>query len=554
MSAINREASPNRRSKRWKIAAAIAAAFALLGVHVWWASHFYSGVYLVARALTPFVVLFAVMATAIGSPFAVNEVRRRKQARRRQKEQQVTTTWSSHYRTVGFSGAEWLASAIAVVVIAAAVGGATLVPYETDVTYRVQHLEFVEGSAPGFAARFPYQVANGLMGRSVGDAENVRVREASYTDPATGQWASLVSGVGALRPSLGVVIKTDSGFVRCDWPASDAGAWQTLLGNGGVGAQSGTFGNDLARQLRKVQRNTRIVWDGLGAWCTPEGPYVLIPSEKPAGILRVHKVPAGAWLIAPDGTISFEQTIAEGQYPVPTIGPTLARDMVDANLRISRDGTAAGWRSLLPSARVGLERPERASSGGTESANPDYGNAGEFLLQTVSGEWVFATPLTPVGASETIVAIAVVEAGAANAGQLPRTVIYRLPETERRRSNIEVAKMLRTAFDSDVQWEAGYEIFELAPLNDGAWSATIGQTLEVKYRVLLQADGSACLTLFDTGEQIRCSGESLRLRTVLENIDADSPSGPVSETLGEMSERELYDLLEQIARELRQRS
>lgn len=103
------------------------------------------------------------------------------------------------------------------------------------------------------------------MPRSVGDAENVRVRQASYTDFENGQWSALVSGVGALKPSLGVVVKTDSGFVRCDWPSVGATAVETFFGDGGVGAQSGTFDNGLARQLRKVHRNTEIVWEGLGA-------------------------------------------------------------------------------------------------------------------------------------------------------------------------------------------------------------------------------------------------------------------------------------------------
>lgn len=444
---------------------------------------------------------------------------------------------SSYSAAPKFAPYEVAVAVVATIMIVAMIAGTFLLPYERDVRYRVDLVSYTESAAPDFEARFPYRVANALMPRSVGDAENIRVSAAGYTDPQRGEWASLVSGIGSLRPSLGVVVKDGTGFARCDWPQGAAQGFAVAAGRTDtVGALRGWFGNKLARQLRDVKRNTSPRWDGLGAWCDENGPWVLIPAVKPAGLLRVHSVPAGAWLIDPEGNITWRDDIAPGEFPVPVIDPNLARNMVDANRRITRDGGLAGWRSIiLPSAQVGLERPEQADRGGKDTGNPDYGNAGEMLLHTVDGRWVYATALTPVGASETIVALAVVPAD----------------ENLRRRSNLEIAKVLRTSFDADVQREAGYQIFELAPLTDGNWSATIGQSLEVKYRAVVEPDGTACLYLFDTMTLVRCSGESRTQRIVLEGIESETLS--TGTNLGELTEEELYDLLERIARELRTR-
>lgn len=547
-----------RTVKKGSIAVA-ASAVALLALHFSWASNFWTSMYLGVRYGAPYIMLIAVL-TALGfSGLIVKTLREAAADRKAAKErgEDGPREWVTGRYGYGY-GSPWKApeitvATISIVTIAGLIGAAVLLPYETDAKYRVDGVSYTEAPAPDFEARYPYRVANGLMPRSVGDVENVRVTQAGYTDPAQGEWASLVSGVGSLRPSMGVVVKDGTEFTRCDWPNSSGGGFDVAMGRtASVGALDGGLGNRLARQLRQVKRYTVPQWDGMGAWCTEEGPWVLIPATKPAGIIWVHPVPAGAWTIDPSGTITWHETIAPGAFPVPVIDPDLARNMVDANKRITREGGLAGWRSVMfPSAKVGLERPERADSGGRDEGNPDYGNAGEFLLQTRDGRWVYVTPLTPVGASETIVALAVVNADEMVSGQLPTVTIHRLDEALRRRSNLELAKVLRTSFDADIQWEAGYEIFELAPLDGGNWSATIGQSLEVKYRAIIGPDGAACLYLFDTGTLVRCSGESRQARTILENIEDGTTS--TGTNLGELTEEELYDLLERIARELRTR-
>lgn len=543
------------------IIAVAASAVALLALHFSWASNFWTSMYLGVRYGAPYIMLIAAVTVLGFSGLAVKTVREAAADRKAAKERgDDAPSYRRNRVTGGYGygyGSPWKApeitvATISIVAIAGLIAGAFVLPYETDAKYRVDGVSYTEDRAPDFEARYPYRVADGLMPRSVGDAENVRVTKAGYTDPAQGEWASLVSGVGSLRPSMGVVIKDGGRFERCDWPDTDGGGFDVAFGRTDtVGAVGGNFANYLGRQLRQAKRYTVPQWDGMGAWCDG-GPWVLIPATKPAGVIRVHTVPAGAWVIDPSGTITWHESIAPGQFPVPVIDPDLARNMVDANKRITREGGLAGWRSVMfSSARVGLERPERADSGGRDEGNPDYGNAGEFLLQTRDGRWVYVTPLTPVGASETIVALAVVPADEMVAGQLPRVTIHRLDEALRRRSNLEFAKVLRTSFDADVQWEAGYEIFELAPLDGGNWSATIGQSLEVKYRAIIEPDGAACLYLFDTMTLVRCSGESRQARTILENIEDGTTS--TGTNLGEMTEEELYDLLERIARELRTR-
>jgi hypothetical protein len=546
--------------KKASLAALFVAVAALAALHFAWASLFWTNMFLFVRYGGP-VIMLILLATALGftglgvqwARYALTDRRERRKSEGFKSRLSDRSYRDRYY--YGYSRPwevpEIAASAVSVVLIIGLLVGVAFLPYETDAQYRVDHISFTEDAAPDFEARYPYRVANGLMPRSVGDAENVRVTDAGYTDPAQGEWASIVSGIGSLRPSMGVVVKDGTQFERCDWPDTTGGGFGVALGRtDSVGAVGGTFANSLSRQLRQVKRYTSPQWDGVGAWCDG-GPWVLIPATKPAGAIRVHTVPAGAWVIDPSGMITWHETIAPGQFPVPVIDPDLAREMVDANRRITREGKLAGWRSvLLSSARVGLERPEKADSGGTDAGNPNYGNAGEFLLRTVDGRWVYVTPLTPVGASETIVALAVVHADEMVAGQLPQVTIHRLDESLRRRSNLELAKVLRTSFDADVQWEAGYEIFELAPVAGGTWSATIGQSLEVKYRAIIEPDGSACLYLFDTMTRVRCSGESRQTRTVLETI---GDAAATSANLGELTEEELYDLLEQIARELRNR-
>lgn len=521
-----------KQKGKLKWAALAALIIAGLAAHYAWAATFWTAAYLFVRYTGMFLLAVLLVFALPFAGIAVSAVRAWR-----------TERAGNYYR--GWGAAEF--SALTVGVAAALTAGSMLfvLPYETDVAHKVDSLEYTEESVPGFAPRFPYLVADGLMARSVGDAENVRVSRAGYTDPAQGEWASLVSGVGSLRPSLGVVVKNGDTFARCDWPQTGASGRDVLFGNGGVGAIDGMFGNKLSRQLRLVKRNTSPHWEGLGAWCTDEGPWVLIPATRPAGILRVHAVPAGVWTIDPAGNIDWHDSVQAGDYPVPVIGPELAGDMVDANRRLTRNGEEAGWRSVfLPSGKVGLERPEASDRGGMTEGDPDFGNAGEFLLHTEDGRWVYATPLTPVGASETVVAIAIVEADSLTAGKLPEVTIHRLDETKHRRSNLEIAKVLRTSFDREVQWEAGYEIFELAPLTDGTWSATIGQSLEVKYRAIIEPDGEACLYLYDTMQQVLCSGGAQ---------PTENTTTPPGE-LGQLTDEELYDLLDEIARELRNRS
>jgi len=505
-----------------------AAAVVLFGIHLWWASHFWTAVYLMVRAAAPWLLWLAAGAALIGIAAVLQEVTRAEKTEGF--DGREYTTRVRRFPTAVIA-AGWTVAGVAIV---AGFFALFTVPYHTDIANRTGNLVFTDEEAPDFAERFPYGPAQGILERNPGDVSNVTVQDAAYTRPGQ-EWAALINGVGVFSPTRGVVSMTarEGGGVEFDNCEFD----------GEVAALGGNLTNRLERHLRKVKRNTTIEADAASVWCDDDGAHLLIPAERYHGVLRPHLRPAGVFYVAPDGHITFDDS-PDPDLQAPLVSLSTARSLVDANLRLDRQEQNLPVSSVLfRSQRQGYERPE---TGVTSNANPDDGNPGELLVRDEEGTPFYITALTPLGADENISAVAVVPASELTGGELPEVTIYRLPEEQRRISNLEISDRLRVDYDATVQWEAGYRIFELAPLNDGTWSATIGQSLEVRYRAIVNPDGSSCLYEFDTGALVICSSDARGTAALDDDVATDAPAGQ----LFELSDEQLLELLEDLVEEL----
>lgn len=257
----------------------------------------------------------------------------------------------------------------------------------------------------------------------------------------------------------------------------------------------GWFDANLKREILHQRWGVIIDTDDSYAYCTDEGKAMfIVPLKKYVGFFGVYEIPAGVAVY--DGETGDLEILDEVTAEDNILGPVYP---VSLSVQSRESSRAAGsWWDFIQN-RVGY-----SDTTGDEN-DPNRANAGEFTLHRQDGSRdEYVTPMVMRGRGSAITAIGTVSSSEVTRNELNPYQINVLPEY--RQANSAVADKIHTDYSS-LDWAAGLEVFEIAPTGPDSWSATLGRSKSILYRMTIEPDASSCL--YDlSGNKIRCTNEA----------------------------------------------
>ena len=395
-------------------------------------------------------------------------------------------------------------------------------------------------TAPQFKERAAFTVADKQAAGNLGEGVIGEIVDTTYVaDQDT--FGSLVERPGFFTGYAAVETQTvaltgQATAQTCKFSTSDADA---RLG--------GIFGSSLERKIAHIHRGYTITdSDAYGVCVDQDGkktPLVIVPLKDHRGWFPAIEVPAGVAVYnGLTGTVKVYDDVKAGQLPGPVFPLSLAQD-----LRESTAAMGSFWDFMKN--RSGYSDTSR------DENDPNGENRSEFALATASSKSpAYVSPLTARRGSTAISAIGVVQAGSVTKGKFNAYTVHKLDEP--RKANSAVADRLKTDYSDLPDWASGLRIFEIAPVSQGEWVASMGREQNVAYRVRIKADGSSCLENAD-GTKIRC-GRSTNTNgngpgMSLAPADGTPVSVPVDGELSKLSDADLAKLQTQLAGEISRR-
>lgn len=337
---------------------------------------------------------------------------------------------------------------------------------------------------PSYEYRAPFVVADQLANRDLDDVIGDRVGvHAVQSAAAPNQYTSLVvrrglfegyEAVQTITPPLVGARNQTSNACRFD-PAH-----KYRLGGF---APTNNLGYPLSFQ------RPFSFWDETDAYgfCDGDQAVVVVPLKKLGGF----------WPILtdrPDGVAIYrggELTVhGADEVPADIIGPTYPRSIAAEQRAASvASGSFADWIFK----RAGFDtagdskQDEDDEEATTRAGEPNAANAVDFSLINDGGEGEYVTALTPVGSSESVVALGHVS-NRQTGGELNPYVISRYEAALPALSTSE--NRIRSDFNHLPGWASGMRVMEITPAADGNYVASIGQNQMVTYRMLVATDGT----------------------------------------------------------------
>lgn len=231
-------------------------------------------------------------------------------------------------------------------------------------------------------------------------------------------------------------------------------------------------------------------WDGNDAYgyCDGDQPVVVVPLKTLGGFWPIlTERPAGIALYR-DGELSVYTAT---EVPEDVVGPTYPRSIAAAQRTASTaSGSFADWifkRAGFDTAGESVEENEDEEAPTTTTNEPNAANAVDFSLVNDGGAGEYVTALTPVGSSESVVALGHV-GNRQTGSDLNPYVVSRYPEALPALSTSE--NRIRSDFNDLPGWASGMRVMEITPAADGNYVASIGQNQVVTYRMLVATDGT----------------------------------------------------------------
>jgi hypothetical protein len=240
----------------------------------------------------------------------------------------------------------------------------------------------------------------------------------------------------------------------------------------------GWWGHSLLRAIRDQQVGAMADSDDAYCYIRDGKPYHVVPLTKVEGWVWPHEVPSGAVIVDQDGNVTVKTHIAEDEIPGPVYPSSLAQRVRESNAALG--SIFDEWND-----RAGYEE-SNVASGVADSSDTDA----ELVMYRGGKRGLYVTPLTPRGASKSVVAVAETDATSVTAGRYNPVVVHELvvPRT----ANDQITKDIRNHF-AGLEWASGLKIFEIAPISNDEWVVSLGQTLDVMYRVHLYGNGNSLL-------------------------------------------------------------
>lgn len=263
-----------------------------------------------------------------------------------------------------------------------------------------------------------------------------------------------------------------------------------------VGSQSSTSTACLMDTSHTLKLDGWTPWNDLGraisfqrplSWWNEKDVYGLCAGETPVVVVPLTTLD-GFWPLLterPDGVAVYtggEVTIhAADAIPADLPGPTYPRSLAAAQ-RESSLASGGFWDYWFN--RVGYD------TAGAGADDPNAENAADFSLVNDAGQPHYVTPLTPVGSSESLVALSQVSSRQSGI-QLNPVHVFSYAQPRPALSTSE--NRIRSDFSDLPGWASGMRVMEITPAAKDTYVASIGQNQVVTYRMLIASDGSVSI-------------------------------------------------------------
>ncbi|WP_040283730.1 hypothetical protein [Tessaracoccus massiliensis] len=280
-------------------------------------------------------------------------------------------------------------------------------------------------------------------------------------------------------------------------------------------------------------------WDVSDSYglCDGDEPVVVVPLKKLGGFWPVVTARPDGVAVYRGGELSV---YGADEVPAELDGPTYPRSLAAQQRGASTaSGSFADWifkRAGFDTAG-GRDSDDEDDEQQSTTDEPNAANAIDFSLIDDGGAGEYVTALTPVGASESVVALGHIN-NRQTGGDLNPYVVSRYEEALPALSTSE--NRIRSDFNHLPGWASGMRVMEITPAADGNFVASIGQNQVVTYRMLVATDGS--VSVLD-----QAGGEAPA---------ASDPAAPPSEGTdpATLSTEELQRLIKEYADELAERA
>lgn len=440
-----------------------------------------------------------------------------------------------------FVGYEFERGVVVIISILAVLLGLTwsviaLVKHNYNVSsYYTSAIEEVTGATPTYNERAAFNVAEAQAPGSLGEVRG-SIEDTSYI-PDNDLFNSLVARPGWLQGYAAIIsqevdLTGQSKATSCEF-SIDASA-----------KIDGKFSHSLERKIAQQKLRAIVNDNDAYGYCDGDTPLVIVPLTKYEGWFPAVKVPAGVAVYnGSTGDLNLYSSSEEISLQGPTFPLSLA-----ATIRNSTAALGSFWDYRAN--RVGYTDTSH------DEGDPNSGNVSEFALKEQDGkDSSYVTPLTARGRATSIAALGEMQANAFEEGVIPAYTIYKFKEP--RKPNSAVSDRLLSDYGDLPEWASGMEIFEITPVSDSEWVASLGREQNVNYRVRIQSDSTSCLETA-SGEELRCgkvTGTNGNSPGVMLAPDGSNSSSPVTlpqspEEILELSNEDLATLQKQLNDEI----
>ncbi|OKL53227.1 hypothetical protein BSZ39_10615 [Bowdeniella nasicola] len=338
-----------------------------------------------------------------------------------------------------------------------------------------------EATVPSYEYRAPFVVAEQLANRDLDDVIGDRAGvHAVQTEKTPNQYTSLVIRRGIFE-----------GYEPVQMIQSPL-----------VGAKNQTSNACRFDPAHKLRLGGWAPTDNLGYWLSFQRPfsfwdnedaYGFCDGDEPVVVVPLKRL-GGFWPVVtehPDGAAVYRggrlTVYGAGEIPSEIVGPTYPRSIAAAQ-RSSSVASASFMDWIFK--RAGYDTAGETRDDEDSSGEPNAANALDFSLISNGGKGEYVTALTPVGVSESVVALGHVSNRQEGPGLNPY-VVSRYPEALPALSTSE--NRIRSGFNQLPSWASGMRVMEITPAADGNYVVSIGQNQVVTYRMVIAQNGAVSL-------------------------------------------------------------
>lgn len=424
-------------------------------------------------------------------------------------------------------GVSWVVALVLAVGVAIPLSG-YMAPARYNEVVETQSAEELD-----FRQRVPHDVATAMSDRNLGATTGDAVGQVRAI-PAAGDHGSYTTAVvrrGWLKGYESVQTLTPPNYGT---PGAQDVEFCEFSPDAKLRLGGGAPSNNLGRAIMwRTSPSTLVDPKDALFNCEDGVPMVYVPLTKLDGsILLPIRVPAGVAVY--NGQTGELDIHEEFESDLPLYPQSVTENQREA---LTRSGSFADWLF----GRSGYEDTS------VDAEDPNGDNRAEFALADGSGmNQYHVTPLTPRGASSSIIALGTLQSdGTIRSGELRPYMVSTYEEAARQANSATADRITGEVLSGYMA--SGLRVFEVVPSENGTWTATVGKEQAVLYRAIISSDGKVDLRDAN-GRPVGTSSTS---------EDGGSDAGSVIDAgkpVDQMTNEELTDLADQILSELAQRA